>query len=201
MYYDHEIWPHIDVDDLWLFDKSILSRKLGFKCGPAGVPVPKPGNYIVRPCVNLEGMGKGASIKHIKDSSWDIVPAGYFWQELFTGRHISVDFEYQKQIRATEGFRKSKNLMMFDRWIVVDYEPSIPDFVHEIIKKYPFVNVELVDNKIIEIHLRRNPDFSDGCKEIIPVWEGKKIKHPEGFIFVPDITDERPRLGFYKRYF
>ena len=117
---DINIQWYIDVDDLWIFDKSILSRKLGFKCGPAGIPVPKPGNYVVRPCVNLEGMGKGASIKHIKDSSWDIVPAGYFWQELFTGRHISVDFEYQKQIRATEGFRTSKNLMMFNyRYIIV----------------------------------------------------------------------------------
>ena len=40
-------------------DKLILSRKLKYNCGPVGLDVPN-GWYIVRPCVNMLGLGLGA---------------------------------------------------------------------------------------------------------------------------------------------
>lgn len=202
MYYDHEVWPYVSHDDLWIFDKCILSRKLGYICGPAGVKVPKTGKYVVRPCVNLEGMGKGAKIVYLEQNkeNSEKVPPGYFWQELFEGRHLSFDFVNGKQVRATEGFRESDSLQFFTRWITVDDQLSSPDVVQYFIDKYSYVNVEAVDGKIIEVHLRKNPDFDDGSIEIIPVWENQKVKCPAGFVFVPDIVDDKPRLGFFKRY-
>ena len=33
-------WRSPKSDDLWALDKLILSKKLGYKCGPAGIDVP-----------------------------------------------------------------------------------------------------------------------------------------------------------------
>ena len=113
---DEEAWQAAEVGDLWLFDKLILSRRLGYICGPAGVPVPRPAEYIVRPISNLRGMGLGASIRYIQDTT-DYLPAGYFWCELFRGRHISVDYEGGVPVLAVEGFREpDAPLYRFLRW-------------------------------------------------------------------------------------
>ena len=53
-------WNHIHSEDLWVYNKLFLSRVLGYTCGPAGTTVPKPDFYIVRPMVNLLGMGRFA---------------------------------------------------------------------------------------------------------------------------------------------
>ena len=63
--YDYEAWVKCHPDDLWIFDKLILAKKLGYLCGPADVAVPKSDNYIVRPCVNLAGMGIGAELRFL----------------------------------------------------------------------------------------------------------------------------------------
>ena len=62
-YPDHpedEMWKTINPDEMWVLDKLILSRKMGYICGPVGTDVPKPDWYIVRPCVNAMGLGLGA---------------------------------------------------------------------------------------------------------------------------------------------
>ena len=63
---DDEAWISCHKDDLWIFDKCILSKKLGYNCGPADVDVSEAGIYIVRPCVNLTGMSRGAEFRHIE---------------------------------------------------------------------------------------------------------------------------------------
>ena len=45
-------WQNAEPDERWLYDKLILSRKIGYTCGPSGIDVPKPNFYIVKPCVN-----------------------------------------------------------------------------------------------------------------------------------------------------
>jgi hypothetical protein len=201
MLYDHEVWPTVNPDDLWIFDKLILSRKLGYPCGPSGVAVPQPGYYVVRPCVNLAGMGTGASIKWLNNTPVDawVVPAGYFWQERFVGRHLSVDYQSGRQLRCTEGVRHGDDLTRFHHWFMTDDQPRLPKIVQDIVDRYKHVNVEMIDGKIIEVHLRGNPDFDDGAVEIIPVWRDEKFSAPpSGFDFVP--APDFERLGFFKRY-
>lgn len=199
MYYDTDIWPLLPNTDVWIYDKLILSRMLGYKCGPCGIPVPFPAEYIVRPIINLEGQGKGAEKIFIEKDTWHL-PYGFFWQELFKGRHLSIDFHNGKQIRCTEGFRDGESFIHFSRWIQVADKPKLPNFINDIIARYTDVNVEIIDNNVIEMHLRKNKDFDDDPIEIIPVWEDREINVPKNFIFCKDTTDERPRLGCYKRY-
>ena len=93
------VWKTIDPDDIWVLDKLILSRKLRYKCGPVGLDVPYPGFYIVRPCVNMIGLGLGAQ-KIWLDSDTTHLPVGHFWCEWFEGRHLSIDYHLVKQLWA-----------------------------------------------------------------------------------------------------
>ncbi len=60
-------WLSTDPDHLWVMDKLILARKLSYVCGPVGQDVPTPGYYIVRPCVNMLGLGLEAKKYWIED--------------------------------------------------------------------------------------------------------------------------------------
>jgi len=169
---DSDVWKFIKPDDIWIYDKLILSKKLGYNCGPAGVAPKKAGDYIVRPCVNFRMMGHGASIKHLTPDDHDKVPDGYFWCETFKGRHLSFDFENGKQVLAVEGFRKQTRLDRFFKWQKCDDVLKLPEFLVKITQKYRWLNVECIGKNIIEVHLRYNDDFSNHNARIIyPIWK------------------------------
>ena len=171
---DVDVWEFIDTDDLWIYDKLILSKKLGYKCGPAGTMPKKPGEYIVRPCVNFLMMGHGAKVENLHQYGSKIdVPAGYFWCERFYGRHLSFDFHYGKQVLAVEGFKEDQNrLDRFSKWQKCEESLTIPDFLVKISEKYEWLNVECIGDKIIEIHLRYNDDFRNhDSSTIYPIWK------------------------------
>ena len=98
---DFQCWQEYKTQR-WVFNKLEVAMKLGYDCGPAGVPITKDGYYIVRPIYNLYGMGIGAKKKYLslKDDSEDMIhhkhiPPSYFWCEWFSGKHHSVDFKKQ----------------------------------------------------------------------------------------------------------
>jgi hypothetical protein len=192
---DITAWQTVDEEDLWIFDKSILSKKLGYISGPTGVPVPRRDRYIVRPCVNLLGMGLGAEFLEIENDN-DHLPAGYFWCEVFDGRHISVDYIYGEPTLTVEGFREQDSpLWRFSKWQKINYCPTIPDQLKFLTTKYKTVNIEFIDGKVIEIHLRHNSDFSYGNSVAIPLWEDQQDVVYENLRFVE--ARDYKRLGFY----
>jgi hypothetical protein len=176
---DVDVFDTIDVDDLWCVDKLILSKKLGYKCGPAGMPPPVPGNYIVRPIVNLKMMSVGATVQYLDSDS---IPDGYFWCEIFTGRHLSFDYEWGEQGLAVEGFRDDpKRLDRFSRWTKVDEVFELPKVLQDVADKYQWFNIEVIGNSIIEVHFRYNDDFANhNANTIIPVWTEDFYPSPAG---------------------
>jgi len=166
---EEDVWKMIDPDDIWVMDKLILSRKLGYVCGPVGTDVPKPGWYIVRPCVNMKGLGLGAEKKWL-DSNTDHLPHGYFWCEWFEGRHLSVDYKMGLPILTVEGFKGDNTLSQWDRWVRVQEEYHLPEFLIDLSIKYNLMNCEFIGDKLIEVHFRLNPDFANGISEFIPVF-------------------------------
>jgi hypothetical protein len=179
---DKDFWHTTDPDDLWLFDKLILSRKLGYACGPAGVPPPRLDNYVVRPCVNYRMMGKGAKFIELSPDNHEAVPDGYFWCEVFQGRHLSFDYHFGKQALAVEGFRDDpERLDRFCMWKKTDDVFVLPPVIEEVSKRYEWLNIEVIGDKIIEVHLRFNDDFSThDSSTIIPVWKDKFYKSESG---------------------
>ena len=104
---NHE-WNQIHTDDLWVYNKLILSRKLGYTCGPVGTDVPKSDFYIVRPCMNLLGMGRFSRIEYIYKNTDNYHPAE-FWCEIFESNHISVDFYKKEPKLVVLGIRDQYN--------------------------------------------------------------------------------------------
>lgn len=187
--YDEDVWQKVDVQDLWVYDKLILSKYLGHVCGPAGVNVPAVGDYVVKPITNIMGMGIGARPVYFDTLKTDSIGPGYFWMEWFKGPHLSIDVVDGKVDVVYEG--TSVNFTRFSRWFLSGVDINPPSFIMELSKKYGVVNYETVGGKIIELHLRANPDWHKyKAKELIPVWKGQEI--PDNF--VPD--EDGDRLGF-----
>lgn len=191
--YDSDIWNSIHIDDLWIYDKLILSRKLGHLCGPSGVDLPYPGTYIVKPITNIMGMGMGSYIKTFETTNTDDIEPGYFWMELFKGQHLSIDVIEGKTEVVIEGI--SEGTQRFSKWIKQEnVNIEHPELILELSHKYSVVNYETIGGKVIEVHLRHNPDWIKyKAKELIPVWRKEDIQQN----FVEDRDGER--LGFIVR--
>ena len=190
---DSDFWEFADVEDLWLFDKLILSRKLEYNCGPAGVLPKQEGRYIVRPCVNYRMMAKGARFMHLNNKN-DFIPDGFFWCEIFTGRHLSFDFHYGKQVLAVESIRENEDLSRFVYRKKVTYEFQLPDFLKPISTKYEWLNVKVIGDKIIEVHLRYDDGFyGHDYNIIVPIWKEENIDKSKKYY----INACEERLGFY----
>lgn len=194
MYDDDIAWEQADPEDRWIYDKLALSQRLGYRCGPAGINVPYPGTYIVRPRTNLQGMGRDAGYQVLVDAT-DHLPENHFWCELFTGRHLTVDYIDGEQVNCFEGYRhNTRPLYKWNKWVRQDVEIPYPMILG---KTFKYVNCEFIGDKLIEVHLRLNPDARYGSDVLIPVWERQDNTPPDGMVFVED--PDYHRLGFFIR--
>ena len=211
-----EEWNRILPQHLWIYNKLFLSQRLGYTCGPAGLEVPKPGFYIVRPCMNFMGMGRYARIEHIEKDTEHLHP-GEFWCEVFEGDHYSVDYEYyedrtgsypqwmqehsvdyhvKRQRLIVKGYKDENNLYRFTKWEKIDKEIPYPKILTTIgLYRYGWINCEFIGDKLIEVHFRRNPDFRYGNSVAIPVWNDQEVENMENYRYVED--PDYLRKGFW----
>lgn len=197
MYYfdSNEEWKSIHTEDLWVYNKLILNTRLRHLCGPTGVPVPHPGYYIVRPSINLLGMGRFSRIEWIDKDTEHFHPSE-FWCEIFEGEHLSVDYLNRKSDLVVIGEREDKNkLYKWKKWTKIDREVKFPKILNNLKGNYEWINCEFIGNKLIEVHFRRNPDFRYGNTVAIPVWKDTKIEKIEDYTFIED--KDYLREGFF----
>ena len=204
MIHDHdldewELWEKYPKYHKW-WNKLYLSQVMGYSCGPCGTKIPKTSEYVIRPIYNLAGMGIGAEVKVLEKNDLSSVQPGYFWCEYFEGTHYSIDYKRTNQPKGSVwvwepfctmvGEKEENNLTKFTKWTVVDSPKwNLPRFICEI-DDVEFLNVECIDDKIFEIHLRTGNDVLHG-KSIgsvaIPIWEGEedklKILEEQGYTF------------------
>jgi hypothetical protein len=190
-----EEWNQIHPQDLWVYNKLILNQRLRHLCGPTGVPVPFSGDYIVRPSMNLLGMGRFSRIETIKDSTDHFHPAE-FWCEIFHGPHMSVDYQYKESKLVILGERDASDpLYKWKKWTKIDKKVKFPSILNNLVGAYEWINCEFIGDHLIEVHFRQNPDFRYGNSVAIPVWKGENIKKRENLVFVED--PDYLREGFY----
>lgn len=194
--YDDQQWLRAHPEDLWVFDKLILSRVLGYTCGPVGLDVPRPDFYCVRPITNVLGMGRSAEIIWISKST-DHLPLGHFWCEVFDGAHLSVDYEDTNPVLSVIGEKDVLSpLYRWNSWRKVDFTLEFPELLKKLKGNYKYINCEFIGDNLIEVHFRRNPDFKYGNSECIPVWkDSKDIEVSEEYIFIED--SDYHRMGIY----
>lgn len=212
--YDCDAWTRYP-QHRWIFNKLDLSLLLGYCAGPGGTSVPQDDDYVVRPIMNLSGMGAGAKQQFIACNDFKTVEPGYFWCEYFQGKHTTVDYEWQmiddlhvlRPIFAAEGYRTNKELYRFSAWrrVTPPLWP-LPKWINSL-RDVPKFNIEFIDDKIIEIHLRSGIDFPDKATQIIPRWSDMSdsdcaVFDRLGFNYKTDFDDadghlNTKRLGFY----
>lgn len=190
---DHDAFRLHPKDRLW-YNKLFLATKLNYNVGIGSIP--KAGRYVVRPIINLDGCGLGAKIGYYKKG--DPVPFDYFWSEVFTGRHITIDYfkvdGIWEQSHTFEGFKTDpENLQQFSHWQRVDYEYKLPDLFDSIGSN--LLNIEMIGGKIIEVHLRHSTDPVN-YDFFIPIWSEYQ-PCPPGCVRIDDTVDFPGRLGFY----
>lgn len=187
-------WLTLSNKELWVYNKLELSKILGYKCGPVGIDVPAPGYYIVRPPINFIGLGLGAQKLWIEKETTNLTP-GHFWCEWFEGQHFSVDYEFGKWVRTSTGKQYEKDMTKWEKWYTLQFNISFPGILSDF-KHKPNINCEFIGNKLIEVHIRKNPDFLYNNSIFIPVWEGELISPPDGFRYV-ECPDVNGRIGAY----
>jgi len=191
----NEEWNRIHSEDLWAYNKLILSRVLGYTCGPVGTSVPKPDFYIIRPCMNLLGMGRFARKEFIHKYTEKFHPSE-FWCEIFEGDHISVDYQNGKQKLSVLGIRDDDNpLYKWDIWKKINIQIEFPEILKKLKGDYEWINCEFIGNHIIEVHFRRNPDFRYENEVAIPVWKGQSMEMKENYRYISD--PDYLREGFW----
>lgn len=188
-------WNQIDPKDIWAYNKLSLSRLLGYTCGPTGTTVPKTDFYIVRPCINLLGMGRFARKEWIEKDTDHFHPSE-FWCELFQGPHLSVDFHEKKSKLVVIGEKNVDDpLYKWSRWEKIDVEVDFPLILNDLVGNYEWINCEMIGNRVIEVQFRQNPDFRYGNTVAIPSWDKKVRKDMDDYTFVED--SDYLRRGFW----
>jgi hypothetical protein len=206
---DTEAWNKYPRYRDWM-NKLWFSMKMGYDCGPSGVPPSRDGHYIVRPIYNLSGMGLGAKKEFIRAGDVSIVPPGYFWCEWFEGTHYSATYGpfnhdkkgYWQPKHCFSGDKDENSLTFFKVWRRVDDVPELPRLFHEL-SSIPTINVEFIGHRPIEVHLRDTPDPL--AAEFIPIWKGQEkmvdIYTHMGYSYIESYDDadgflDTPRIGF-----
>jgi hypothetical protein len=188
------------------YNKLWFSEKMGYYCGPAGIPPEKSGWYVVRPIVNLSGMGLGAQKIWIDSGDVAKTLPGHFWCEWFEGRQYSVSYEWKDflwhSVSSWEGTKECDDLSKFTKWERSEFKPNIGIFFHELIDVGK-INIEFIEDKPIEVHLRTSPDPDYDI--LIPIWSGEEYlvdKYEKiGYSYIHSYDNaegflKNPRLGF-----
>ena len=211
-----ELYPQLRFvyNKLW-----VASLNDGLAYGPGGIDVPRSGWYVIRPVVNVRGMGSCARIEHlepqclegVRNRALKRVSPGSFWQQYVPGNVMSVDYllEDGLPIRFVEGFVLPGNrLGRFLMWrkLPLSMAPALPEKLanalpHDGGTEPHAINVEYIGGHIVEVHLRENPDPNRDM--LLPVFAGDIGKEPPGdwvWIDDPDSADDytdNKRLGFW----
>ena len=154
---DDLIIPLSDVESFnknknlrYLYDKLFIAKSQGLQQEMTKY-------VVVRPRINLCGMGLDARIVHR-----DKIQKNDFWVELLIGNHISVDIfintNYGIQFTVAFEGKKNKNFGSFEYWIYLPnyrLKPHIKKWIQTYVKDYNgIINIEIIGDYIIECHLR-----------------------------------------------
>jgi len=180
-YFEATVCPphvHIPTDDAdawhWnpghrsIYNRLMVAESQGIECAPHGIA---PARYPVfsKPLINLEGMGVGSRTLWNQQDYESHLSAGHMWMRLLSGEHVSSDAAVIDG--KAQDFRHARGLPLpgglFDYWIVgaerrVALEVYLTAWIELHLPGYTgMVNVESIDGRIIEAHLRVTDQWPD----------------------------------------
>ena len=183
---DIEAWKKNSLHR-WIYLKSNLCDIQNIKWYPCPVE-PYVDDYpvIIRPLINLSGMGSEVIIANNVKEYRDSCCFGYFATPFLHGEHTSHDFNIINGVAKSEtifkGHKDSSNEFVgtFLYWelINVNSEPEITNNLKLLLNKMKNysgpLNIECIDSKIIEAHLRNGDiDITKHLNKplyLVPIW-------------------------------
>jgi hypothetical protein len=167
------IYPKNDIEAYTLYPKyNIVYNKLeiakfqNLNCNPLPI-LPNKYPIIIKPIINLLGMGLNAKKIKTEKQLDKYLTSGFFWCEYLDGKHYSWDLIIRegKIIYYTTFQGYKKTFGTFSKWI--EEKREMIEIIEKIIEYYLIdftgsVNIETLNDKIIEVHLRLGDiDFSN----------------------------------------
>ena len=160
---DIDAWKKLK-DFRKIYDKLFIAYSQNIDSGPMGL-YPKSYPIVFKPIINLFGMSRGFKIINNIDEYNSNIKDGFFWMKYFPGKQINLD------IIVINGKIKFHSALIShdNKDGTFNYHESLPDYkITDNIKKWIKINLhnyigclnlEIIDNNIIEAHLRLNGDF------------------------------------------
>jgi hypothetical protein len=147
-----------------VYNKLLLSQLQNLDAAPIGItPIEFP--VIIKPIINLYGMSNGFKKINNLEEYRKTIYYGMFWQKYLDGIQYNVDINMKngKIIQYFCVISEPDNDGMFKyHYYKKDYVLSnkIIIFIEKILRNYTgFINIEIINEYIIELHLRLNGDL------------------------------------------
>lgn len=171
----------------WVYDKYRAYNLLNE--GPRATVGYTSGDSIVKPRVNFFGLGKNATYQFAAGS----IPPGYVSQPWAEGPHYSVDLQDGQVLHIYQG-RKHRG--RFVLWHRVEACPRVPDQLLRLSREIGRLNFEMIEDKVIEVHLRPSVQFYSEPDYSLVFWESEGTRPTKVPAWRPDtvhdalLTDE-----------
>jgi hypothetical protein len=165
---DDELAYQLFPKHRWIYNKLLISETQGLDNAPHDI-MPRHFPVFSKPIYNLRGMGSGGKIIESPEQFKAEVQPAHMWMPLLTGEHVSTDAAVidGEPVWWRHTIGKSLGEGMFDYWVVLrearpDIERYCGDWLRRHLKGYTgCVNLETIDAKIIEVHLRFADQWPD----------------------------------------
>lgn len=147
----------------FVYNKLWIAESQGLECAPMGI-YPSEYPIIIKPIINLFGMSRGFRIIKDDDEYDNNIMDGFFWEEYLSGDHLCIDLillEGKIKFHSCLKSISNNNGTFRCHYLIKNHVLSkhITDWIDEHLSDYTgCLNLETIDNKIIECHLRLNGD-------------------------------------------
>lgn len=152
----------------FVYDKYQIALQQGLECGLYNGDIPNDrqlkNGIVIRPIYNIMGMGYDTKIVYTMDDFDKKMRQGYFWVEYISGMHTSIDLVVKngrvKFYCILECVKSSITDFLYFHPIEMSLQKCIYDYINTYLYDYTgFLNIEMIDDKMIEIHLRIGNDY------------------------------------------
>ena len=190
-----------------IYNKLWLIEEQGINCAPIGV-FPKKYPIVIKPIINLYGMSRGYKKIENKEEYLLNQNDGFFWMPFLDGKNYTVDIILDKGKIISYYCLESKpqSLGTFEYHVYrPNYElsPKIKNLIEKNFKGYSGpMNIEIINDIIIEGHLRLNGDLyiydKNFIKNLSYLIDNKKYElkvKKEKFYLIPYFVDSNFNLN------
>jgi len=186
-------------DHCWVYNKLLLYQKLNHRAYPHGVE-PTFFPVISKPITNLWGLGLGVERwTNAQDIKYQ---AGHLWMEEFSGAWCSWDIDYENNVvwhataQCSSTWQATPSSWHVEKKAICEMPNSIKKQIEVLDLPRIKFNIETIDDKIIEVHLRWSFEIScwyaQDNFDVDVLWsKDVNCAVPQGWI---DLRDETAQL-------